>query len=74
MLDFFPFGTTSPIYVTAGGVPVRSTSDAHYFATWIDRVRAAAEAHPGWNTPAEKQDALSLLAQAHAVFEERTRP
>ena len=67
MLDFYPFGTTSPVYVTAGGAPVRSASDARYFATWIDRVRAAAEAHPGWNTPAEKQDVLALLAQAHAA-------
>ncbi len=74
MLDFYPFGTTSPVYVSAGGAPVRSAADARYFTAWIDRVRAAAEAHAGWNTPAEKQGVLALLAQARAVFEERARP
>ncbi len=74
VLDFYPFGTTSPVYVTIGGAPVRSAPDARYFTTWIDRVRAAAEAHAGWNTPAEKEDVLALLAQARAVYEERARP
>jgi WD40 repeat protein len=73
VLDFYPFGTTSPVYVTVGGAPVRSTTDARYFTAWIDRVRAAAEAHQGWNTAAEKLAALAQLAQARAVFEERAR-
>jgi Tol biopolymer transport system component len=73
VLDFYPFGTTSPVYVTAGGAPLRSPRDALYFAAWIDRVRAAAAAHQGWNTAAEKQGVLAQLAQARAVFEERTR-
>ncbi|HKZ31935.1 MAG TPA: CehA/McbA family metallohydrolase [Vicinamibacteria bacterium] len=71
VLDFYPFGTTSPVYVSAGGAPLRSTRDVVYFAAWIDRVRAAAEAHQGWNTAAEKQGVLALLAQARAVYQER---
>ena len=74
ILDFYPFGTTSPVYVSAGGTPVRSPGDARYFTAWIDRVHAAAEAHAGWNTASEKQGVLALLAQARAVFEERARP
>ena len=73
VLDFYPFGTTSPVYVGVGGVPVRSKSDALYFTAWIDRVRAAAFAHGGWNTAAEKQGVLAQLAQARAVFDERAR-
>jgi hypothetical protein len=73
VLDFYPFGTTSPVYVTVGGAPVRSTRDARYFTAWIDRVRAAAAVHGGWNTAAEKDGVLALLAQARAVYEERAR-
>jgi hypothetical protein len=68
VLDFYPFGTTSPVYVTVGGISVRSPADARYFMAWIDRVRAAAEVHGGWNTPAEKADALGLIARARAEF------
>ena len=73
ILDFYPFGTTSPVYVTLGAAPVRSAADALYFTQWIDRVRAAAEAHSGWNTAAEKQAVLAQLAQARAVFEQRAK-
>jgi hypothetical protein len=69
VLDFYPFGTTSPIYVAVGGAPVRSAGDASYFLSWIDRVRAAAEAHRGWNTPAEKEAVLAQVTKARAVFE-----
>jgi hypothetical protein len=71
VLDFYPFGTTSPIYVPVDGADVRSASDAAYFVRWIDRVSAAAEAHSGWNTPAEKEAALAQLARARAVYESR---
>jgi hypothetical protein len=73
VLDFYPFGTTSPTYVSVGGAPVRSAADASYFRKWIDRVRAAADAHRGWNTREEKEAVLAQLAQARAVFEERAR-
>src|SRR6185295_8800781 len=35
VLDIYPFATTSPIYVTVGGRPVRSADDARYFVAWI---------------------------------------
>ncbi len=71
VLDFYPFGTTSPVYVTVAGAAVRSPTDAAYFTAWIDRVRAAAEAHGGFNTPAEKQETLALVAKARTVYQER---
>jgi hypothetical protein len=73
VLDFYPFGTTSPIYVTVGGRPVRSTTDARYFVAWIDRVREAASAHPDWATPTEKADTLATLDRARREFEARAQ-
>jgi hypothetical protein len=71
ILDIYPFATTSPIYVTVGGRPIRNAEDARYFAAWIARVEAAAEAHPGWNDEKEKADVLARLAAAKAVFQQR---
>jgi TolB protein len=68
VLDLYPFGTTSPIYVTVGGKAVRSRADADYFVAWIDKLEAAARAHQGWNTPAERDAALKVIAEARAVF------
>jgi hypothetical protein len=71
ILDLHPYATTSPIYVSVAGRPVRSSDDARYFVAWIDRLIAAAEAHGGWNTPAEKASVLERLRAARAVFVER---
>jgi TolB protein len=72
-LDIFPYATTSPIYLTVGGLPARSPEDARYFIAWIDRMRASVEAHKDWNTDGERQETLAALAQARAVYEERAR-
>jgi TolB protein len=69
VLDIYPFATTSPIYVTLGGAPVRSRADAEYFIAWIDRLHAAARGHEGWNTESEKQAVLNDLAAARTVYE-----
>ncbi len=71
VLDLYPWATTSPIYVTVAGKPVRSIEDARYFVRWIERLEAAAAAHPGWNTDAEKTEVLGRLARAKAVFQRR---
>jgi hypothetical protein len=73
ILDLYPFGSTSPIYVRVGDDPVRSPADAAFFVRWIGRVEAAVRASTAWNTPAEQDGVLRLLAQAGAVFEERAR-
>ena len=71
VLDLYPFATTSPIYVEAAGAPIRSTSDAAYFLTWLTRVEERARAHTDWNTPAERDEALRTIESARAEF--RTR-
>ena len=71
VLDIYPFATTSPIYVTVGGVPIRSPDDAKYFVAWIGRLEAAAAAHAGWNDEKEKAGVLERLASAKAVFQKR---
>ena len=71
VLDVLPFATTSPIYVTVAGQPVRSPDAAGYFIAWIDRLTRAAGAHAGYNTAEEKAAVQKLLADARAVFVER---
>jgi TolB protein len=71
VLDIYPYATTSPIYVTIGGRAVRSAESARWFVSWIERLEAAAAAHNGWNTPAEKAEVLKRLADAKAVFQSR---
>ena len=68
VLDIYPFGTTSPIYVLVGDEPIRSAKDAEYFLAWIDRLEEAAHAHRGWNAPAERDTVLANLAKARAVY------
>jgi hypothetical protein len=71
VLDLYPFASTSPVYVTVGGAPVRSDEDATWFVRWIDRVARAAAAHPAWNTAAERDSVLALIQRARAEFVRR---
>ncbi|HEY7612058.1 MAG TPA: CehA/McbA family metallohydrolase [Gemmatimonadales bacterium] len=72
-LDIYPYATTSPVYLTVGGRPVRSPEDARYFMSWIDRMRTTVEAHRDWNSEAERRETLDMLAQARAEYERRSR-
>jgi hypothetical protein len=71
ILDFYPYASTSPIYVTVAGQPIRSPRDASYFVAWIARLEAAALANKDWNTEAEQANALASIRQARAEFEAR---
>jgi hypothetical protein len=71
VLDIYPFGTTSPVYVTVGGRPIRRAEDARYFEAWVARLEGAAAAHAGWNDEAEKAEVLARLAAAKAEFQKR---
>ncbi len=70
-LDVYPYATTSPIYVTVGGTPIRSAADARYFARWVERLAREAAAHPGWNDDAERARVLDDLRRAREIWEER---
>ena len=71
VLDLYPFGSTSPIYVQVGDTRVRSTADANFFIRWIDRITETTRTSTAWNSPAEQAGALKALADARAVFQER---
>jgi hypothetical protein len=71
VLDLHPFASTSPVYVHLGDAPIRSASDAEYFIRWLDLTAQAAREHAGWNTAAERDEALAMLAAARAEFEQR---
>jgi hypothetical protein len=71
VLDIYPFASTSPVYITVGGAPVRSPADADYFLRWLDRLQAAASAHQGWNTSQEKREVLGRILEARAEFARR---
>ena len=68
ILDIYPYATTSPIYVSVAGAPVRSSKDAAYFVAWIDRLTKAVNENTDWNTPAEKASVLKQLESARAVY------
>jgi hypothetical protein len=68
ILDVYPYATTSPIYVTVGGEPVRSRADAEYFIAWIDRLNTAAVANQDWNSKDEKSGVLEMLRLAREEF------
>jgi len=73
ILDAYPYATTSPIYVRVGDESVKSKEDAAYFIAWIDRLIAAAEAHPDWNNEVEKHNVLDLLQRGRKVYTEQTQ-
>ncbi|HET7598717.1 MAG TPA: CehA/McbA family metallohydrolase [Gemmatimonadales bacterium] len=74
VLDIYPFATTSPVYVTVGGRPVRSRADAEWFIAWLDRLDRAARAHREWNDEAERNEVLREIAEARAEFVRRATP
>jgi len=74
VLDVYPYGTTSPVYVVVAGAPRRSSEDAAYFLAWIDRLEKAARESTGWNTDAEKDTVLGDIAKARGVFLEQITP
>jgi hypothetical protein len=71
VLDNYPYATTSPIYLTVAGRPLKAPADAAYFAAWIDRVVQATDRYPDWNSPAEKAGVLARLREARAWYAAR---
>ncbi len=73
VLDLYPYATTSPIYISLGGEPVRSAKDAAYFVAWIDRLSQGVNSYPGWRSAAEKQHVLKLLSDSRAIYAQQTK-
>jgi hypothetical protein len=68
ILDLYPYGTTSPIYVSVAGSTPKAPEDAAYFITWIGRLEEAVNANHDWNTEAEKTAVLKTLDDAREVY------
>jgi len=68
VLDLYPYGTTSPIYVTLAGSTPKAPEDAAYFTAWIERLEQAAKANQDWNSETEKTAVLKTLDDAREVY------
>ena len=68
ILDLYPFGSTSPVYVQVGDTEPRSPEDAAYFVKWVDRVIASARNRKEWNTDAERAEVMATLEAARKEF------
>ena len=72
IFDIYPYATTSPVFFHSGQPSApRCAADADYFIAWIDKVRAAAASHPGYNTAAERDATLAQIDAARAVMMQR---
>ena len=68
--DFYPYATTSPVYINLNQQPVRSADDATYFLQWIDKVYESASKQV-YLTESEKALTLNNINEARKVFERR---
>ena len=69
--SYYPFATTSPVYVIVGGAPIRAPGDVAYLLRWTNRLDSLARASDAWNTPGERDVVLDQIARARAVYESR---
>jgi TolB protein len=68
VLDLYPFASTSPIYVRVGNEAPRCREDAEFFLRWINLLSQRVRADTNWNTPGERERALSTISRAHEEF------
>jgi hypothetical protein len=68
VLDLYPYATTSPIYLDLPGRPASAADDASYFAAWLDRVIADADARTDFRNDRERDATLSYLRDARNRF------
>jgi Tol biopolymer transport system component len=71
VLDAYPYATTNPVFYAAAGSVIHCGPDSDYLVKWIDRLEAAAQAHDGYNTAAEKDATLAEIRAARAKMLER---
>jgi TolB protein len=67
----YPQALTNPVRVYVGDHKIRSRASAEYFIAWIDKLRQAADAQPGWRSAAEKERVFREFDQARSVYAER---
>ncbi len=69
----FAQGFTNPVWVTVGDRPVRNLEAAEYSLEWIDKLRAMAEAAPGWRSQWEKDHVFGQFDEAKQIYERFAR-
>jgi hypothetical protein len=70
--DFYPYGTTNPVWV-GQGARVGSTDDAAYFMDWIELIIEDVMKRADFNTAAEREMTLDYLRKGRRVFEDLAR-
>jgi TolB protein len=63
-----PLAVTNPVYVIAGGQPIRDKASADYFVRWIDVLTGMAEKHPGWRSDKERAHVLGQFKEARDIY------
>jgi hypothetical protein len=60
---------TNPVWVEVDGKPVRSRAASEYSIQWIDKLRAMAEAWPGWRSEKEKEHVFAQFDEAKRLYQ-----
>jgi len=68
VLDLYPYGTTSPVYLDLPGGLRPDPADAAYFVAWLDRTIADASARNDYRTAREREAIFAYLRKARDHF------
>ncbi len=68
VLDLYPYATTNPVWLGANALAPSARQDATYFADWLTRVLAAAEARDDYNDAEERRATLDYLRGARDKY------
>ena len=68
VLDLYPSATTNPVWLGATALAPTARQDATYFADWLTRVLAAAEARDDYNDAEERRATLDYLRDARDKY------
>ena len=68
VLDIYPYATTSPVYLDLPGGLAPDPAAAAYFAAWLDRTIADAEARTDYRNTGEREAVLAYLRKARDHF------
>ncbi len=71
VFDIYPYATTNPVFFRTNGAATHCGPDADFFLKWLDRLQAAASAHEGYNTAAERELTLRQITDAQTVMSRR---
>ncbi|MBC7991093.1 MAG: CehA/McbA family metallohydrolase [Luteimonas sp.] len=68
VFDLYPYATTNPVWLGGSALAPTARQDATYFADWLTRVLAAAEARDDYNDAEERRATLDYLRDARGKY------